>query len=246
MKRIIPIACISIFMMACTQKTQTNQAEPGVIINDSIATEVGPTSCIEREYKALAADNSKENQTAFFNAFPKGAREFENLKDSMNLAESETDLYNYIDAFGNLTETNDTLYCIRLLNLAIGLDYEADAINQFQQLLQTKMGFIRKDSKKNADNNLCDIILLVLSKTMKGDQMRFWQFYFSSLNHEEDNGAGNTGNKAELSRLTAKMEKDYPDMINTVVSAHDHFANGLMFDDWYPYNEEYILSNIRK
>ena len=76
--------------------------------------------------------------------------------------------------------------------------------------------------------------------------MRFWQFYWSSLKHEEDGGGESHYHKDELNRIMALLEKEFPAMKRTVSIAYDYFNSGVYFkSDFYPYADDYIKAWIK-
>ena len=137
---------------------------------DSIATS------LHRAYRILNESPTEANQRIYFNAFPSTWRDFMRLEDQMDNLNG-SDLHEYIKALEQLTAIEDTAFAAKLVNLSIGADYDADGANYMQSLIRRKM----------MDERFVSIVFWYLSNTLKGDQMRFWQFYWSSLYIEEDN-----------------------------------------------------------
>lgn len=143
-----------------------------------------------------------------------------------------------IEQFARQPAVDDTLYCIKLMNQAITARYGADGPNFLQDALHEKMGCTVCSEHNDKDTH--DVMLWVLSKVEKGDLMRFWQFYWSSLSHEEDGGAVNHDHDKEVERILSLMDKYSPEMKRAAYIAYEYFSNGVMSDDWYPYPEDYI------
>ena len=140
-----------------------------------------------------------------------------------------------IDTLANLTNIDDTLYCTKLMNLAIGATFDSDVPNYFQDLLHKKMGCAV--CNPNCKESLHDVMFRILSVIAKGDQMRFWQFYWSSLKHEEDSGGESHNHKKELIRIMSLLDKEFPTMKRTVSIAYEYFNNGVYFKYDYPYQD---------
>ena len=65
---------------------------------------------------------------------------------------------------GRVTLIKDSIYCKKLVNIAVGGELEADAPNYYQTLLHKTMW------------HRMDGMLEAISKLRKGHQMQFWQF----------------------------------------------------------------------
>ena len=175
-------------------------------------------------------------QHEFFKLIPSTWDEFKTFLESEESQSTHTN--EVFDKLTKLSAINDTIFCIKLMNIAITADYGVDGANYFQDVLHRKMGCTT--CLKNKDKDMLNVMLWVISKIMKGDQMRFWQFYWASLSHEEDGGVIDSSHKKEKDRVLSAMDKFYPEMKRTASIAYEYFSNGVMFEDWYPYREEYI------
>lgn len=190
---------------------------------------------LARTWEALKSDSSASAQNAFFEAFPETWTDFVRVSDYLNQGGSGGwDCMDCINAFGHLPAVNDTAYCIKLLMLSSGADYDADAPNYFQGVLHSQMESImywenELVSDMSAGKRL-RIVFYLLSKALPSDQMRFWQFYWSSMYFYEDGGSPNTIYKAESRRMRILLEKEgYADLIETMETAYRYFNGGVMF-----------------
>jgi hypothetical protein len=106
-------------------------------------------------------------QMDFFNAFPVSFMQFYQIYayPGPNYDVSSK----HIEAFRNLTQISPASYCKRLITLAIGGRWDADAVSYLKSL-------IHDYTKKNPK-----MLLSGLSEYSRGYQLRFWQFYWSSL-----------------------------------------------------------------
>ena len=86
------------------------------------------------------------------------------------------------------------MYCSKLVNLTCGTDLEADASNTLHALLHGVMEDYSCTIMFNEKENMLPIMFWLLSHELKGDIMRFWQFYWSSPFFEEDGGVYNREN----------------------------------------------------
>lgn len=184
------------------------------------------TAKLNRAYRTLVNEpDKKEKQEAFFDAFPCNWREFittygfrSEIYGLCPHGGYDFTMYSaaksHIEAFGSISLVNDTVYCRKLVNIAVGGTYEADAPNFFKSLLH------RVVHKK------MDIMLYTVSRLRKGHQMQFWQFYWSS------NGKSDELEK-EFAHLYELNVGKYPDMMKTMETAFHYFYNGVNIDGGY-------------
>lgn len=212
MKRIFTIVLFSCFLVFhCVAGTSRQNGEDKLL----------------SAYNELARNNSSQAQTAYFNAFPDTWPEFI-LLESMTNSHEDVDILQLVDAFARLTAINDTVYCIKLMNLCIGASLDADGTNFLHRLLHDKMGDSVHSRFIQAD--LSHVMLWLLSHVLKGKVISFWNFYWSSLCFEEDGGAGNDdGFNEDYYRLRAIMQEECPDMITPMTIAYEYFHNGVGF-----------------
>lgn len=184
------------------------------------------TAKLNTAYRALVNEpDKKENQLQFFDAFPCNWREF------ITTYGFRSEIYglcphdgydftrysaakSHIEAFGSISLVNDTVYCRKLVNIAVGGTYEADAPNFFKSLLHRVM------------QEEMDAMLYSVSLLRKGHCMQFWQFYWSS-----------NGKSDELEREFAHLYElnigKYPDMMKMMEIAFHYFYNGVNIDGGY-------------
>jgi len=113
----------------------------------------------------------------FFDAFPNTFKElneiygYETNKPSPLYFEAEPHIY---ELFNNLNNINDTLYYRKIISIAIGGRWDADAVNMFQEGL-----------RKRVLNNL--ELTIYLLKRMADDKISsFWYFYFDGVHPEKE------------------------------------------------------------
>lgn len=133
---------------------------------------------VSTAYKELLANPSEITEANFFQAFPDNCNEFviwkwqfDNSKERkmMNIEE-------YIERLGQLVTIKDSIYCLKLIHLSIGANYDSDGLSFFQHILRDKM----------QNPKLFSIFIDLLSRPTwtKGEQLRFWMFYWSSLSFQ--------------------------------------------------------------
>ena len=164
------------------------------------------TARLNTAYRELVNNpDSKEKQEAFFYAFPNNWREFittygfrSEIYGLCPHGGYDFTMYSaaksHIEAFGSISLVNDTVYCRKLVNIAVGGVYGADAPNYFKTALHRTM------REKEGGMLYC------ISRLRKGHQMQFWQFYWSS------NGKSDELEK-EFAHLYELNVGKYPDMM---------------------------------
>lgn len=183
---------------------------------------------LQKKYQELlGCKDSTQAQKDFFAAFPETWIDFIRMEYDLN---GNDDIYGYIEAFSELPAINDSVYCVKLLNLCNGADYNADSSNFLHAMLHREM----KDGKR------LSTMLWLLAHARSGDVMRFWEYYWSQLYFEEDGGTHNDGCKyddcdGDYDRLKSIIENDYPIMLEPFTVAYKFFHHGVSFiEDPYP------------
>lgn len=163
--------------------------------------------------------NTLERQKAFFDAFPSNWREF--IGTYQYVSENNYELTMYSHAFEHIealktkvTLVEDSVYCEKLVHIAIGMPYEADAPNYFQDLLHNVM-WRKMDGMLNA-----------ISKLRRGHQMQFWQFYWS-------NPVKSKNLETEYQRLLKLNSDTHPEQMKTMEIAFQYFYDGVNIDGGY-------------
>lgn len=178
------------------------------------------TAKLNASYRALmASPNTLERQKAFFDAFPGSWGEF--IGTYQYVPEKNDDLTMYSHAFEHIealktkvTLIEDSVYCEKLVHIAIGMPYEADAPNHFQSLLHNVM-WRKMDGMLNA-----------ISKLRRGHQMQFWQFYWSNPVKSKDL-------ETEYQRLLKLNSDTHPEQMKTMEIAFQYFYDGVNIDGGY-------------
>lgn len=172
------------------------------------------TAKLNTAYKELISDpNSFTIQKKFFDSFPNTWMEFIMTYQYFPSKEYDLTMYRnaekHIRAFGEKTTLiDDSIYCEKLVNIAVGGRWDADAPNSLQELLHQ----IMKEKTKTLFNAVSQLEL--------GSQMQFWQYYWSNLHY-------NKRYEDELKWLNLKLSNDYPNEIEIMEIAFKYFCGGI-------------------
>ena len=173
------------------------------------------TAKLNTAYRELVKyPNTLKCQKAFLNAFPNTWTEF-NLT-YLYSANKKYDLtmyslaHKHVDILEKITLVPDSVYCSKLVGIAVGAELDADAPNYFQTLLHNVLW-------KRTDGMMKEI-----SRLRRGHQMQFWQFYWSTILTEkrlED----------EYRRFLALNAATYPKEMKIMSIAFEYFYDGVNF-----------------
>lgn len=172
---------------------------------------------LNHAYKELINHpQSASAQKAYFEAFPKTWEEF--MMTYQYFPDKEYDLSmffranNHLKAWYNLTTIPDSIYCSKLIRIAIGGRlHSMDAAQEIYGL---------KPLLKWAMKTRMDTMFSVLSGLRKGHQFEFWSFYWASNNyHEEIN--------KEYEEMKKKNERLHAGEVAIMSDAYRYFHNGV-------------------
>lgn len=197
----------------------------------------GEFDALCRSYDVLRTDSSKENQWLYFNAFPDNWDEFVLTERMLECNPSKgCNIDDYIAALFRLPAVNDTLFCIKMINISIGGRLDADGPNMFLHALHVRMGCTvccPLSTEAGNREQSWDLMLRLLSDISECDRLRFWQYYWSSLYHEEDGGHKDDRHRPEMEWLKRRYRKQYPELMALSALAYKHFAGGVTFSGGY-------------
>ncbi|MDR0961800.1 MAG: hypothetical protein LBM62_04485 [Mediterranea sp.] len=165
-------------------------------------------------YRDLAENpNTPQRQKRFFDAFPNTWKEFAMTYQFLPFADYDLDMYyhaaKHIEVLGNrVTLLPDSVYCKKLVKIAIGATLDADAPIYFQSLLHQTM------HKKR------DAMFREVMAYPKGFQSMFWQFYWSSICRSQPL-------EQEYKDLRKLTSDTYPEAITIMDAAFSNFYDGV-------------------
>jgi hypothetical protein len=191
-----------------------------VAINGMSQTFLVDTAKLNSSYRKLVGQpNTIERQKAFFDAFPNTWSEFITTYQYVSKKDYDLTMYRLaqkqIEALGGrVTLINDSLYCRKIVNVAIGGVLDADAPSYYRDLLHRVMW------------DKMDVMLYTISQLRKGHQMLFWQFYWSS-------NVKSKPLETEFYRLSKLNIDSYPEEMKIMKTAFDYFYDGVNIDGGY-------------
>ncbi len=140
-------------------------------IGDSI---IAKAKHLQELYMLSTSSSSKTHfyRKQFFNLFPNSFKKLNDLYGYNNGIEAP--LYNQVEKhilelFNNLNNINDTLYYKKIVSIAIGGHWDADAVEAFQEGLRKRVL-----SKPN-------LVVYLLNEIPDEKIKSFWYFYFDGV-----------------------------------------------------------------
>lgn len=187
------------------------------LITDSTSSQFYPVDIVKlnNAYKTLMDHpKSASAQKVYFDAFPSTWEEF--IMTYQYIPDKEYDLtmffkaYDHLEAWYHLTTIPDSIYCSKLISIAIGGRMQ-DGAHGFEGL---------KPLLKWAMKRKMETMFSLLSHLRKGHQFEFWAFYWSSFNYHEEI-------QKEYELLKQRNEKPYADAVAIMSDAYKYFHNGV-------------------
>lgn len=176
---------------------------------------------LNKAYRNLMTLDSRENQEAYFKAFPDNWMEYiatyQYYEDDWQDKKKNSQYYLYdeqIKAFGCLKLIPADVYCKKLVDLAVGGRDGGDASGDLKSLLSQKMQV------------MSNCIFNVVAKLRSGHQFEFWAFYWWAPYPDE------TIDMSELKNLKKQYEDIYPTVVQNMVGAYKYFSGGINLVDW--------------
>lgn len=171
------------------------------------------TAKLNSSYRFLMNDPASiKHQKDFFDAFPNTWMEFIMTYQYVPAEEYDLTMYHladrHISTLGKISIIPDSIYCKKMVDLAIGGKLNADAPNYLLWLLH--------DVMKTKTHQMFEYI----SKLDKGYQMLFWQFYWSSM-------LPNQEFEEECKSLKTLNEDEYPVLVQIMCDAYKYFHDGI-------------------
>lgn len=171
---------------------------------------------LNKAYRALKNNpNTLERQKTFFDAFPNNWNEFimtyqyfPDKKYNLSMYHHSSEQINMFEH--KLTLIKDSVYCAKVIKLALGAQLDADAPNKLNELEHHVMWLKTKPMMK------------IISGLTDADQMKYWQFYWSSLNKKETI-------ETEYNRLHKLLVDEYPNEMKTMEIAFNYFCGKSIF-----------------
>ncbi|MDE7388712.1 MAG: hypothetical protein K2M97_05610 [Muribaculaceae bacterium] len=135
------------------------------------------TARLNRAYRQLMANaESADAQRAFFDAFPDRWQAYYNVYSLDPKLGPEANLHNeveqYVEALRLLmTQIDDSTYCDKLINVATWGVYRGDKAS----------GALKTAINEATEGERGEIMLRMIPTMITGNQVLFWQFYWSGI-----------------------------------------------------------------
>ncbi len=186
------------------------------------------TAKLNTAYRELKNNpNTPECQKKFFDAFPNNWMEFITTYQYVDKKGYDLRMYSIaeeqIRALGSrVTLIPDSIYCKKLVNIAIGGVWGADAPNYFQMLLHKIMW------------EKMEGMLEVISHLRKGNQFQFWLFYWSNI-------VKSKSLEVEYKRLLKLNLDIFPKEMEIMAMAFKYFYNGIALPEYSFIDRDYFI-----
>jgi hypothetical protein len=114
---------------------------------------------------------------------------------------------------------SDSLYCNKLVNLAVGMNDTGEITSHLQEIIHMAM---LKHEKT---------MMFAVMRLFKAYQLQFWSFYWSSVAYSESW-------TEHFVKLYSRYFEDYPDVVRTMAIAFDYYNGGVCYPDEFPHLQE--------
>lgn len=185
-------------------------------LNSSAQYFLTDTAKLNSAYRQLIKHHEiKENEQDFFDAFPGRWREYINLYDYHDADRYDLTMYHlcpdHVKALRNeMIFIPDSVYCKKIVGLAIGAQLDADAPNYLQELIHHTL-----TTRTNA-------MLDYVSSLKTGTQFQFWEFYWASIHQGKVHDA-------EFDNIYNTYKSRYSETMDIMADAHKYFFGGVDF-----------------
>lgn len=197
MKILYLIILINFLNLSIT-KAQTNSG-------DSIRIKAEKLKHLYLFSTASSSDMSNAYKQQFFDEFPNTFKELNDLygynNDTSSILYLESEKH-ILKLFNNLQNINDTSYYKKIVAIALGGHWDADAINYFQAGLRN-----RAELKP-------ELITYILKNLTENEIKSFWHFYFDSSHPKKEIAAPLLKIKSINSKVYTLMLAAHQEILN--------------------------------
>ncbi len=183
------------------------------------------TAKLNSAYRAIVkGPNTLEKQQDFLAAFPTTYMEFYytyQYIEGNNYNLAMTQMANgHLTVLGDsLYLISDSLYCNKLVNLAVGMNDTGETTSHLQEIVHMAMLKYEKT------------MMAAVMRLFKAYQLQFWSFYWSSVAYSE--------NWTEhFLKLYRRYFEEYPDVMRTMAIAFEYYNGGVCYPDEFPHLQE--------
>ena len=114
---------------------------------------------------------------------------------------------------------NDSTYCNKLVNLAVGMSDTGEITSHLQEILHCAM---LKHEKT---------MMFAVMHLFRAYQLQFWSFFWSNVTYSESW-------TEHFLELYGKYFEKYPDVVHTMTTAFEYYNGGVCYPDEFPHLEE--------
>ena len=183
------------------------------------------TARLNNAYRTIVkGPNTLEKQQDFLAAFPTTHMEFYytyQYIEGNNYDLTMTRMVNgHLTVLGDsLYLISDSLYCNKLVNLAVGMNDTGETTSHLQEIIHLAMLKYEKT------------MMAAVMRLFKAYQLQFWSFYWSSVAYSENW----TEHFLKLYRI---YFEEYPDVMRTMAIAFEYYNGGVCYPDEFPHLQE--------
>lgn len=183
------------------------------------------TARLNSAYRAIVrGPNTLEKQQDFLDAFPTTYMEFYYTYQYIEGNNYDLAMTRMVNAHltvlkDSLYLISDSLYCNKLVNLAVGMNDTGEITSHLQEIIHMAM---LKHEKT---------MMFAVMRLFKAYQLQFWSFYWSSVAYSESW-------TEHFVKLYGRYFEDYPDVVRTMAIAFDYYNGGVCYPDEFPHLQE--------
>lgn len=183
------------------------------------------TARLNNSYRAIVkGPNTLEKQQAFLAAFPTTYMEFYYTYQyiegkNYNLAMTRMANRHLTVLQDSLYLINDSVYCNKLVNLAVGMNDTGETTSHLQEITHIAMSKYEKS------------MMRAIMRLFKAYQLQFWSFYWSSVAYSESW-------TEHFLKLYGRYFEDYPDVVRTMATAFEYYNGGVCYPEEFPHLQE--------
>lgn len=183
------------------------------------------TAKLNSAYRAIVkGPNTLEKQQDFLAAFPTTYMEFYYTYQYIEGNNYDLAMTRMVNAHltvlkDSLYLISDSLYCNKLVNLAVGMNDIGEITSHLQEIIHMAM---LKHEKT---------MMFAVMRLFKAYQLQFWSFYWSSVAYSESW-------TEHFVKLYGRYFEDYPDVVRTMAIAFDYYNGGVCYPDEFPHLQE--------
>ena len=183
------------------------------------------TARLNNAYRTIVkGPNTLEKQQDFLAAFPTTYMEFYytyQYIEGNNYDLTMTQMANvHLTVLkDSLYLISDSLYCNKLVNLAVGMNDTGEITSYLQEIIHLAMLKYEKT------------MMAAVMRLFKAYQLQFWSFYWSSVAYSE--------NWTEhFLKLYRRYFEEYPDVMRTMAIAFEYYNGSVCYPDEFPHLQE--------